>query len=163
MPQKLEFSVDPETKEVKQETKIKEDGKVVGRSLVDAMYDIKNAVYKASTKVFNECNEEVKKYREKHGVDSVDTGKRGEIVRGVVQPQVEELFDGAETVYAMGGETMRSVGCCLGCRTTSEKCVIGAVVSFAASATTLLLGYTAWGWGFAAASLMFVAAKKMCE
>ena len=30
MPQKLKFSVDPETKEVKQETKIKEDGKVVG-------------------------------------------------------------------------------------------------------------------------------------
>ncbi len=30
MPQKLEFSVDPETKEVKQETKINEDGKVVG-------------------------------------------------------------------------------------------------------------------------------------
>ena len=42
MPQKLEF-MDPETKEVKQEQKSKKMV-IVGRSFVDAMYDIKNGV-----------------------------------------------------------------------------------------------------------------------
>ena len=163
MPQKLEFSVDPETKEVKQETKIKENGKVVGRSFVDAMYDIKNAVYKASTKVFNECQEEVNKYKKEHDVEKIDTKTKNECIRGVVHQKVEQMFDGAETAYAMGGETMRSVRCCLGCRTTSEKCVIGSVVSGVVAGVTLLLGYTAWGWGFAGLSLMCVATKQMCE
>ena len=163
MPQKLEFSIDPETKEVKQETKIKEDGKVVGRSFVDAMYDIKNTVCKASTKLFNECQEEVNKYKEEHGVEKIDTETRNECVRGVIHPKVEQMFDGAETAYAMGGETMRSVRSCLGCRTTSECCVVGVVVSSICSAVSLFAGYTAWGWGFAAATTMFWGVKKMCE
>ena len=163
MPQKLEFSVDPETKEVKQETKIKEDGKVVGRSFVDALYDIKNTVYKASTKLFNECQEEVNKYKEEHGVEKIEERTRNECVRGVVHPKVEQFFDGAETAYAMGGETVRSVRTCFGCRTTSECCVIGVVASSICSAVSLFVGYTAWGWGFAAAGAMFVAAKKMYQ
>ena len=142
---------------------IKEDGKVVGRSFVDALYDIKNTVCKASTKLFNECQEEVNKYKEEHGVEKIDTKTRNECVRGVVHPKVEQMFDGAETAYAMGGETVRSVRTCLGCRTTSECYVVGAVVSFCCSGASLLLGYTAWGWGFAGLTVMCVAAKKMCE
>ena len=163
MPQKLEFSVDTETNEVKQETKIKQDGKVVGRSFVDAIYDIKNAVYKSSTKVFNECNEEVNKYREEQGSYSIDTEIRGKVVRGVVQPKVEQFIDGAETIYAMSGETVRSVRCCLGCRTKSQICAVTAVVSGAASCVAFVLGYTPWGWGFAAGACMCVMAKQMYE
>lgn len=163
MPQKLEFSVDPETKEVKQETKIKKDGKVVGRSFVDALYDIKNTVYNASTKLFNECQEEVNKYKEEHGVEKIDTKTRNECVCGVVNPKVERVFDGAETAYAMGGEIVRSVGSCLSCRTTSECCVVGVVGSCICSAVSLFAGYTAWGWGFAAAGVGFWVVKKMCE
>ena len=163
MPQKLEFSVDPETKEVKQETKIKEDGKVVGRTFADALYDIKNTVCKASTKLFNECQEEVNKYKEEHGVEKIDTKTRNECVHGVVHPKVEQMFDGAETAYAIGGETVRSVRSCLSCRTTSECCVVGVVASSICSAFSLFAGYTAWGWGFAAAGVMCFVVKKMCE
>ena len=160
MPQKLEFSFNPETKEVKQETKIKEDGKVVGRSFVDAVYDIKNAVYKASTKVFNECDEEVNKYREGQGSYSVDTETRRKIVRGVVHPQVEQLFDGArnsicyewrdcaisEILFRLSNQ-LTNLCCRSGCHRGCFCCRICVRLHFV-------------GMGLAAGALAFVAAKK---
>ena len=62
----------------------------------------------------------------------------------------------------MSGETVRSVRSCLGCRTNSQICAVGAVVTAGASAVAFVLGYTLWGWGLAAGALAFVAAKEMC-
>ena len=51
---------------------------------------------------------EVNKYKKEHDVEKIDTKTRNECIRGVVHPKVEQMFDGAETAYAMGGDYMIS-------------------------------------------------------